>query len=305
MSENRKWRRRNLTWILIKEAEGWSWECGQAWLKEDAISDKLEAWTRAGMKGRIHESVNGWRDFGQAPFHYSRDEHKARVHKGLLVYVGAHMLVFIMTMSFGRLPACHLCITVCVCVPLCVCFWGLCVHSVLGWVSTADLAAACSKRIREVAPLKWSWSICERVRVFVLLCGCIDNESAESCVCRESERELDQITGKSWHQINSGPHNRGKKWRKGKEESCSLKEGVSMRGRKSEVYCRIWLCNNCRDNVTMRLWSCCVCSTLKQLFIFRLWDLCVLYKKTRVRVQPLFHDSDVSVAVFKFKATYT
>lgn len=30
--------------------------------------------------------------------------------------------------------------------------------------------------------------------VFVLFCSCISNESDESCVCCESERELDQIT---------------------------------------------------------------------------------------------------------------
>lgn len=30
--------------------------------------------------------------------------------------------------------------------------------------------------------------------MFVLFCGRISNESDESCVCFESERELDQIT---------------------------------------------------------------------------------------------------------------
>lgn len=55
--------------------------------------------------------------------------------------------------------------------PVClyVCCLRLCVYRVLGWLSTAALAAPCSRRIREVALLKWSWSICERECVCVIL----------------------------------------------------------------------------------------------------------------------------------------
>lgn len=67
------------------------------------------------------------------------------VHMGLcvsvFVCVGVHMIVFIMLMSFVCLQACTwggVCVQDCVCVLTCV----------LGWVSTAALAAPSSKRIR-------------------------------------------------------------------------------------------------------------------------------------------------------------
>lgn len=102
------------------------------------ISDALEAWRRAGMKGWIHELVNGWRDSGQAPFHYSWDEYECVGAYGsvcLVVCVGAHMLLLIMIMSVVSLWVCmwYVCIAVCVCA--CVVVFSGCVYTVCsgGW----------------------------------------------------------------------------------------------------------------------------------------------------------------------------
>lgn len=80
------------------------------------------------------------------------------------------------------------------------------------------------------------------MRAVVLFCGCVADESDESCVCRESERELDQITGNLRTRLTPSPTVEGRKWKKGKEESCYLKgrssSDVWMRGGKSEMYCR-------------------------------------------------------------------
>lgn len=80
------------------------------------------------------------------------------------------------------------------------------------------------------------------MRAFVLFCGCITDESDESCVCCESERELDQITGNLRTRLTQSPTIEGRERKKGKEESFCLKRSSSsdvwMRGGKSEMYCR-------------------------------------------------------------------
>lgn len=156
---------------------------GHDWRRRDG----LKPCRRAGMKGWIHKLVYSWRDSGQAPFHYSEDECERVGAYGDCVYVsvcvGVHMLVFIMIASFVCLWACMCC----VCRPLYVCagvYFRGCVHCVLGWVNTPALAAPGSRGIREVAPLKWSSSICEWECVFMLFCGRISDESGESCYSR-------------------------------------------------------------------------------------------------------------------------
>lgn len=64
----------------------------------------------------------------------------------------------------------------------------------------------------------------------VLFCACIGNESDETCVCWESERELDQITKKkekeTWHRINSNPHKRGQN--RSKRAAVEAKQAAGM-----------------------------------------------------------------------------
>lgn len=54
------------------------------------------------------------------------------------------------------------------------------------------------------------------VSVFVLFCGCISNESYESCVCHKSERELDQIKGNPGARLTPIPTREEKNYRMGK-----------------------------------------------------------------------------------------
>lgn len=81
--------------------------------------------------------VNGWRDSGQASFHYSWDEYER---------VGAYGTVCECVCVRGRT---HDCVHYAheFCVPLGLYVGCVCV-CVLGWVSTAALAAPSSKRIR-------------------------------------------------------------------------------------------------------------------------------------------------------------
>lgn len=143
---------------------------------EKEISDGFKAWRKAGMKGWICGLVNGWRDSGQASFHYSWDEYER---------VGAYGTVCECVCVRGRTHDCvHYAHEFCVplglyvgCVCVCVCSGG---WALLLW----QLPAA---KGLEVAPLKWSWSI------FV----CVILWSYQRWIgweLWESERELDQIT---------------------------------------------------------------------------------------------------------------
>lgn len=109
------------------------------------------------------------------------------------VFLGAHMWSVCITVQVFFFPL--------------VC--SLCVPS--GWVSSVALAAPCSKRIREVALLKWSWSVCACLR-YTLLVSAVNR--AESCEC---ERELDQITENLGTRLTSIPTREGKEWKRRKQ----------------------------------------------------------------------------------------
>lgn len=71
-----------------------------------------------------------------------------------------------------------------------------CVYCAPGRLSAAALAASRSRRIREAAPTpKNGADLFASGSAFVSSSARIRRESHESCVSRESERELDQIKG--------------------------------------------------------------------------------------------------------------
>lgn len=164
--KNRIWRGRRMTWILIKVARGGSiCDRHDGRIEREKKKTQMKLTFRAGLKGWMHHVVNGYSS--QTPFHYSRNEYG---------HEGAH--------GTGASRLTHACVYSCVHVFMCfvrLCAWTWYfravrvvlsgrVYCVLGWLSAAALAAPRSRRIREVALLKWSWSICERERVCVILC---------------------------------------------------------------------------------------------------------------------------------------
>lgn len=148
-------------------------------------------------------------------------------------------------------------------------------------------------RVGERAPLLWQppaaeglerWHCWNGAELFVRARVCLCSSAVVSAMNRIRVlcvpwvwKGIGSDYRKSWHRINSNPHKRGKT---GEEEVAGC-----LDERRSEMNCGIWLCNDCRANVTVCLYSCCCSTFLKQLFIFRLSVPCVLDKQVYMMIQ--------------------
>lgn len=149
-----------------------------------------------------------WMDgFRSNSFHYSWDEYECVGAHGAFyclcvwVHTCACLLWPWVLCAFGH--ACDvLCITLCVCTGV---FLVVCIVCSVGWAPLLWQLPAAKGLVR------WHcWNGADlfvNVSVFVLFCGCISNESYESCVCvcHKSERELDQMKGNPGTRLNPIP----------------------------------------------------------------------------------------------------